>query len=113
MRHALAVLCLTVTLTPHAVMRVIDGDTFVLHHVGTPAEEHIRVLRVDTPERGEPLYAEAGEFTRQWLARGAFTMTMCKRDSFGRYLAEVTRGHESLADALRAAGYDHDAPLSR
>jgi endonuclease YncB( thermonuclease family) len=100
-------LCLTITILAHAVMRVIDGDTFTLHHVGMPAEERIRVLDVDTPERTEAGYVSARQFTEEWLSRGPFTLTACKRDSFGRLLASVTRGDTSLAHDLKAAGWSH------
>jgi Micrococcal nuclease (thermonuclease) homologs len=101
----LALLCLTVTLLPQAVKRVIDGDTFILYHVGVPAEERVRVLDIDTPEKGDQHAVEATQFTRDWLAQGPFVLTTCKRDSFGRLLAEVMRGSDSLADSLKAAGY--------
>lgn len=98
-------LCLSIVLTPGHVQRTIDGDTFVLYHVGVPAREGVRVLEIDTPERGQPGFFEARDFTIGWLASGDFTMRACKRDSFGRYLAVVTRNDTSLADALFAAGH--------
>ena len=100
----LIVACLTAQLTPGHVMRTLDGDTFVLYHVGTPPEERIRVLGVNTPERGQPNAAEATAFTKAWLANGAFTVTACKRDSFGRLLGTVERGGGSLSRALIEAG---------
>lgn len=98
------VLCLAVSMSPGHVMRVIDGDTFVLYHVGVPAEERVRLLGVDTPERGEPGFLEAGQFTRAWLSAGPWTLSTCKRDSFGRLLGTVTRGGQNLGDELRQAG---------
>ena len=94
--------CLTLQLTPRYVSRVIDGDTFILFSIGVPPEERVRVLEIDTPERGQPGFDEARIFTANWLAAGNFTITACKRDSFGRLLATVTRNGESLADALFA-----------
>jgi micrococcal nuclease len=96
--------CLTLQLSPRHVMRVIDGDTGVLFHVGIPAEERFRVLNIDTPERGQPGFEEAKAFTENWLAQGNFTLTACKRDSFGRLLAIVSREGVTLADALYNAG---------
>jgi micrococcal nuclease len=100
----LMVACLTAQLTPGHVLRTIDGDTFALYHVGTPPEERVRVLGVNTPERGQPNAAEATAFTRAWLAKGPFTLTACKRDSFGRLLGTVERDGGSLSRALIDAG---------
>lgn len=100
----LLLLCLTLQLTPQYVKRVIDGDTVVLYSIGVPPEERIRVLEIDTPERGQPGFDAARSFTATWLAQGNFTITACKRDSFGRLLATVTRDGASLADALYNAG---------
>jgi micrococcal nuclease len=97
-------LCLTLLLTPRHVLRVVDGDTVVLASFGVVAEERIRVLDVDTPERGESLYVEAGRFTAAWLAQGVFSIETCRKDSFGRYLAVVHRGSDTLAVALIRAG---------
>jgi Staphylococcus phage endonuclease len=96
--------CLIVQLTPAHIARVIDGDTAVLWAFSTPPEERIRILGVDTPERGQPNYVEAARFTAHWLAQGPFTLETCKRDSFGRYLSIVTRGADTLAAALVQAG---------
>lgn len=97
-------LCLSLTIHPEHVKRVIDGDTFVLYHVGIGGEEHVRVLGVDTPERGEPGYHEATAFTRDWLARGPFMLIACQRDKYGRLLGAVTRHGESFEEELRNAG---------
>lgn len=104
MNQSLLLLCLTFLLMPEAVQRVIDGDTFVLYHVGVPPEERVRLLGVDTPERNQPGFAEATAFTSAWLAKGPASLTACKRDSFGRLLVTVQRGDESLGQALLAAG---------
>lgn len=48
------------------VSRVVDGDTVGV----TPAvggNDTIRLIGVDTPERGEPLYEEAAAFTGENL----------------------------------------------
>ena len=107
MRHTLLLLCLALSLTPEHIKRVVDGDTFILFHVGVPNEERVRLLGVDTPERGEPGYAEATAFTSQWLKAGSATLTACKRDSFGRLLATVERDGHTVAADLIAAGHGH------
>lgn len=100
----LLLLCLTLLIPPQQVSRVIDGDTFILHHVGVPPEERVRILEIDTPERGQSGFFEARNFTAHWLSLSHFTLQTCKRDSFGRLLATVTRDGASLADALYNAG---------
>ena len=106
LRALASVLCFTATLQSGHVLKVVDGDTFALYHVGTPPEERVRVLSVDTPERGEPGYANATAFTRQWLSMGPFDIVACKRDSFGRLLADVSRDGVLLSDALKANGFN-------
>jgi endonuclease YncB( thermonuclease family) len=101
---ALAYACLAVQLGPGAVQRVIDGDTFVLYHVGVPPEERVRLLGVDAAELRDSLGTAARTFTETWLSRGPFTLFACRRDSFGRLLAVVTRGADTLAVDLIRAG---------
>lgn len=101
----LLLLCLTLIIPPGQVRRTLDGDTFALWNVGLGNEERVRVLEIDTPERGQPGFDQATAFTATWLARGNFTITACKRDSFGRLLATVTRGTDTLAVALINAGH--------
>ena len=104
MRHALVLVCLSFILQPEHVKRVIDGDTFVLFSIGVPAEERVRLLGVDTPEKGQVGYGAAAAFTAAWLKAGPSELTTCKRDSFGRLLGTVERDGERLAEALIGAG---------
>lgn len=92
--------CLVVLLTPGYVQRTVDGDTFILYHIGVPAEERVRVLGVNAPELRDSLGPAAKAFTTEWLARGSFTLEACKRDSFGRLLALIYRGTDTLATDL-------------
>lgn len=92
--------CISLDLSPGAVKRDLDGDTFALYAVRIPPEEIVRVLGVDTPERGQTGFAEAAAFTTTWLGAGPFTLASCKRDSFGRMLATVSRAGRTLADTL-------------
>ena len=128
-----AAVCLSAVLPSAQVRRVVDGDTVDLYHLGVPPVERIRVLGVDAwdsyrqPKRsefasgatGDSLYVAAytrwieheakveaaTKFTTAWLAAGQFTLTTCRRDSFGRPLAWVTRGSDSLHVALVIAGH--------
>ncbi len=109
-----ALLCATLALDPSWVLRVKDGDTFVIRNAGITNSEDVRVchlvdgqkaLCVNTPETGTEGAAEAKTFTEAWLHAGDFVLTACKRDSFGRLLGMVTRGEENLGTALLDQGH--------
>lgn len=95
---------------------VVDGDTFDFKgHVwpGHMVDERVRLLRVNTPEKGgkapaceRELAAKATEYTRAKLAAAKVIVVRASgRDSFGRSLAEVYLDGVSLNDALLAAGH--------
>ncbi len=74
------------------VIRVIDGDTFeITWYEGETVG--VRVLGIDTPERGKPGFAEATDYLRGRIGDSAVELVFpegkIKRDSFGRFLAEV------------------------
>lgn len=96
--------CTTLQLDPSWVLRVKDGDTFVIRNAGITNFEDVRVCCINTPEKKQPQFAEATAFTTQWLEAGPFVLEACKRDSFGRLLGTVTRDGHDLADALLEAG---------
>lgn len=86
---------------------VIDGDTFWYRG------EKIRVADINTPEASEPRCAAEAALAEHATARlmallnaGAFSLEAADRshDRYGRRLAVVTRGGESLGDALIAEG---------
>lgn len=106
------------------VVKVVDGDTAHVHLRTEPQSVlsdlgqvwvttkpwRCRVVIVDTPERGEPRYLEAKEFTRAWFTT-SFVGVMAEtyyRDSFGRMLTDFyvkgDRGN-TLTQALLQAGY--------
>lgn len=74
------------------VLRVIDGDTLVIDlDMGfeTHTIKRVRLLGVDTPERGKPGYNEAKAFTTSAvLGKDVYVQTY-QADAFGRYLADV------------------------
>jgi micrococcal nuclease len=94
---------------PGTVTFVVDGDTL---HVQLPndREERVRVLGIDTPERGECGYARARAFARG-LADGrrvelTTDPTQARRDRFGRLLAYVSLADErDLGEEQLAHGY--------
>lgn len=101
------------------VVKVVDGDTVDLElsrqldlgfhvHVAASTVQRVRLLGVDTPERGQPGWREAGEYVRQWLEdaeQDDLTCATRKGDSFGRYLATITAGLACLNDDLISAGH--------
>lgn len=101
----------TVWLFPRCTMkRVIDGDSVEIIAdlgFGVAATVSVRLLGVDTPERGKEGYAEATEFTRTWLANAEGLRFECSgKDKYGgRWLGTLRDGMgESLTDSLIAAG---------
>lgn len=92
--------CLAMQVVPAQVSRTLDGDTFALWSFGVPAEERVRVLGVDAAEIRDTLGPAAKAFTAAWIAEGPFKLETCKRDGFGRLLAVITRGSDTLAVAL-------------
>lgn len=79
---------------PAALDRVIDGDTMVfLVDLGfrTFSKIKVRLLGVDTPERGKPGYQEAKDFVQAKLAVDAVVLMTYREDrqTFDRWLAAV------------------------
>ncbi|WNM54535.1 endonuclease [Staphylococcus phage S-CoN_Ph23] len=88
---------------------VVDGDTIdILLDLGfkTTAERRVRLLNVDTPERGQENYKEATDFTKSCVENKEIYVQTYKSDVFGRYLANVwyEDGEYCLNDELRNAG---------
>lgn len=87
-------------------VRVVDGDTVVLSGLGK-----VRLVGVDTPERGRPGYAEAKRFTQRETYRKLLRVEICpvrSRDRYGRlrvllYPADQ-KGGECLNIRLLKAG---------
>jgi micrococcal nuclease len=89
------------------VSRVVDGDTVGV----TPAvggNDTVRLIGVDTPERGEPLYEEAAAFAEDNLEgeRVALELDAEEEDDYGRLLAYAYRSDGSMFnEALVRDGY--------
>ena len=90
---------------------VVDGDTIdILLDLGfkTTAERRVRLLNVDTPERGQDNFREATNFTKLCVEGQKIYIQTYKDDAFGRYLAKVYYKSEKeircLNDELRKEG---------
>tara|TARA_Y100000310_G_scaffold344304_1_gene456308 strand:+ start:2457 stop:3242 length:786 start_codon:yes stop_codon:yes gene_type:complete len=68
------------------VERVIDGDTVVLS-----TEEHVRLLGINSPERGEEFYQEAKEFLESLVLNKTVKIVFGKekKDKYNRVLAYI------------------------
>lgn len=75
------------------LVRVIDGDTLAVSVRDHPVR--VRLLDIDSPERGEPGWAEASAAARQRYGppdtRLSCTIGPRPRDAFGRILARCLR----------------------
>jgi micrococcal nuclease len=71
----------------HGTARAIDGDTIEMQVRGHPVR--IRLLGIDTPERGQDGWVQAKEDMAHKLAKGPTICTIGPhpRDAFGRVLA--------------------------
>lgn len=91
------------------VDRWIDGDTVDLHvDLGfyTSITTRFRLYGVDTPERGNMLWVEASSFSSRMAPAGTevFIEVFKTADKYGRWLAKVSVGEQSVNDSLIAAG---------
>lgn len=96
--------CLTIDVDPRYVVREIDGDTFPVFTFSYGGEVKIRVKGVNTPEKNQPGWAEARQFTKEWLQQGPFQVLTCGERTLDRIVGIVTRDGHSLAQALKDAG---------
>lgn len=92
------------------LLRTIDGDTIVADiDLGfrIMVSTHLRIRGVNTPERGQPGFVEATEFTRSHLAGSSFMVQTSKdQQTFARWVADVYLfTGESLAELLIANGH--------
>ena len=98
--------------------KVVDGDTLRLDvDLGWGVwvrNQSVRLHGVDTPERGQPGWAEATQFVKDWMGNlnAPLTIQTTKDHTgkYGRMLVAVWRGEEthpkhSLNTALLDAGH--------
>lgn len=93
---------------PADLVRVIDGDTYVLRvELGFQVSitVPIRLSGIDTPERFTPEGRSARAFAEARLRSGRIVVTPTGARTFERYVAAVTVDGKDLAGLLRAAGH--------
>lgn len=95
----------TTRIRPCAVTHVADGDT--LNVRCGARKERVRMLQVDTPEREQPLYAEAGRALEKLIAGRPVELELGaeERDDYGRLLAYVFADGENLNVAMVRDGW--------
>lgn len=87
------------------VSRIVDGDTLDVEGC-----DRVRLALVDTPERGEPGFAEASAFTAALCPVGSLATVdrdaLQERDTTGTRIVAVVRcGGQNLNAELLAAGH--------
>lgn len=96
----------------YKVIRVVDGDTFVIDYNGT--QEKVRLIGVDTPESVHPDASKntaagikASEYTKSLLTGKSVTLEfdVQERDKYGRLLAYVFVDGYMLNKKLLQEGY--------
>jgi len=95
---------------PCRVLRVVDGDTLHVELASSPTpDERVRLLRIDTPERGEAGYERATACLLELTAGGSVVLEWegdhAERDAYGRLLAYVRAGDLLLNLELVRRGY--------
>jgi micrococcal nuclease len=87
------------------VVRIVDGDTIEVSVVGRI--EKVRLIGIDTPERGEPGFSEASNYIST-LVSGKNVLLwqdVSDRDRYSRLLAYVTVGNRFVNYLLVKNGY--------
>jgi micrococcal nuclease len=84
------------------VVRVIDGDTFVLE-----GESRVRLICIDTPERGEFYYEEATRYLESLALNKEVRLEkdVSETDRYGRLLRYVYIDDIFINEALVRGGY--------
>jgi len=79
------------------VVHVTDGDTIIVTQRQPDnwvRREKVRLLQINTPEKGQPLYDEAREALKEMVKGGEVALEFARadeesRDGYGRLLATV------------------------
>lgn len=85
------------------VDRVSDGDTFLMiTSEGVPHK--VRMLYIDSPERGRPFYKRAKRMLVKLIEKKTVKADCTWLDSFNRHLCVVFLGEESINRTMIARG---------
>lgn len=98
------------------LIEVIDGDTvdlFVDQGLHNWHKDRFRLAGLQAPEKSAPGGRDATEFVKKWFADHPNLVIVTEKDrreqdrqeKFGRWLAAVYSGDESLNGALLASGH--------
>ncbi len=82
------------------VTKVIDGDTFETDS----RKNSVRLANVDTPEKGQRGAAGAREKLKKLIAGEDVGIETVARDKYGRSVARVYLGRESVNKKMQAKG---------
>ena len=80
------------------VVRVIDGDTFMTASRKNP----IRLANVNAPEKGVRGYKKATDTLKKMISGKEVTIDTKARDRYGRSVANVKVGRESVNKAIHS-----------
>ena len=84
------------------VVGVSDGDTISVIHEGQAVT--VRLEGIDCPERGQPHWQRAKEFTRDLVFHEDVVVEIRDGDRFGRVLGRVSVDDQDVSLALVTAG---------
>lgn len=85
------------------ITNVVDGDTVdAVIDLGfkVTTAQRLRLARVDTPERTQPGWSEAKNFTEKSLKGKAVIVRTNKVSKYGYYLAEIYVDGQNISDSL-------------
>ncbi len=87
------------------VLRIIDGDTIEINWSGK--KETVRLLGINTPEKGEPFYIEAKNFLNSTLIGKEILLELGRddRDRYDRLLRYVIYDGENINEKIISEGY--------
>lgn len=84
------------------VKSVSDGDTFLMLAEGVPYK--IRLLHIDSPERGKPYYKKSKQLLESLINDKDIIAQCTWLDSFNRHLCEVYMGVNHINRVMIAQG---------
>jgi len=79
------------------VTKVFDGDTFLT----TVRKKPVRLNDVNTPEKREQGYQDAKKALEKLIGNKEVTIDTITRDKWGRPIANVKRGNQSVNRATK------------